>query len=177
MSASDLLRHHNMDFTTMLWKISWSTVYAVTSSTFSNGKSNSLYNIVNFLHLSFIFLTIQSLILSPHFIFLAAGQHIPTSFHEFQQYTEFADGTLACEGNQMIEAHKVILSASSDSFRDILNQTNHSHPLIYMRGMKAKDLVSVVDFCLLLRGKYLPRKPPWFPWHCFKLLNWIFGTL
>ena len=50
------------------------------------------------------------------------------------------------KGNQRIEAHKVILSASSDSFRDLLKQTNHSHPLIYMRGMKAKDLVSVVDF-------------------------------
>ncbi len=73
-------------------------------------------------------------------------KNISTSFLELKQYTEFTDVTLACDGNQRIEAHRVILSASNDFFRDLLKQTKHSHPLIYIIVMKAKDLVSVVDF-------------------------------
>ena len=45
-----------------------------------------------------------------------------------------------------IEAHKVIISASSPIFRDILKINKHSHPLIYMRGVKAKNLSYIVNF-------------------------------
>ena len=60
--------------------------------------------------------------------------------------SEFCDITLVGEGDQQIEAHKVILSSCSPFFRSILKRNKHSHPLIYMRGIAAKDLVSIVDF-------------------------------
>ena len=53
---------------------------------------------------------------------------------------------MASEDRQQIPAHKVILSASSPFFRDKLKHNKNPHPLIYMRGIKAKDLVAVVDF-------------------------------
>ena len=34
---------------------------------------------------------------------------------------DFADGTLACEDGQQIEAHKVILAASSSFFQNLGN--------------------------------------------------------
>ena len=67
------------------------------------------------------------------------------TFIELRNYQNFTDVTLACEDTQ-IEAHKVILAASSIFLRRILKDNKHPHPLIYMCGMKAKDLVSVVDF-------------------------------
>ena len=37
--------------------------------------------------------------------------------------------------NKCYEAHRDILSASNHMLRDVLNQTKHSHPSIYMRGI------------------------------------------
>ena len=59
---------------------------------------------------------------------------------------EFADVTLICEDNQRIKAHKVILTFASSFFRSILYGNKHSHPIIYMRGIKIKYLEAAVDF-------------------------------
>ena len=59
--------------------------------------------------------------------------------------------TLACEDGQQVEAHKVILAASSPFFQKLLAKNKHPHPLIYMRGMKSDDLLAIVDF--LYRGE------------------------
>ena len=40
----------------------------------------------------------------------------------------------------------MILSASSPFFQRILKENKHSHPLIYMKGMKSEDLTAIVDF-------------------------------
>ena len=53
---------------------------------------------------------------------------------------------MVTEGDQHIEAHKVILSASSPLFRSVLRRNIHSHPLIYMRRVNPKNLTSIVDF-------------------------------
>ena len=73
-------------------------------------------------------------------------QNIITSYYDMRKDPEFCDVTLVGEGDQQIEAHKVILSSCSPFFRSVLKRNKHSHPLIYMRGIAAKDLVSIVDF-------------------------------
>merc|ERR1719400_1867514 len=45
-----------------------------------------------------------------------------------------------------MEAHKVVLVASSPFFLNILKRTKHPHPLIYMRGVKPENLMAMVDF-------------------------------
>merc|ERR1711868_165819 len=45
-----------------------------------------------------------------------------------------------------MEAHKLILTASSPVLNTLLKRNKHSHPLIYMKGMKIKDLASIIDF-------------------------------
>ena len=73
-------------------------------------------------------------------------ENITTAFGSLREEKDFADVTLACEDGHQLEAHKVILAASSPFFQNILKRNQHKHPLIYMRGMKSEDLVSVVDF-------------------------------
>ena len=68
------------------------------------------------------------------------------AFGSLSENTDFADVTLACEDGDQIEAHKVILAASSQLFQEILKRNKHSHPLIYMRGIKSVDLAVIVDF-------------------------------
>ena len=74
-------------------------------------------------------------------------QHnIVTSFNELRVNNEFSDVTLVCEENQQIEAHKIILTACSPFFSSVLRKNQHSHPMIYMRGLNARYLISILDF-------------------------------
>ena len=72
--------------------------------------------------------------------------NVTSAFGNLREDTDFADVTLVCEDGEQIETHKVILAASSPFFQSILKRNHHSHPLIYMRGMKSVDLVAIVDF-------------------------------
>ena len=58
----------------------------------------------------------------------------------------FTDVTLACEDGQQLEAHRVILAASSPFFQKLLQNTKHPNPLICMRGVKFEDLLAIIDF-------------------------------
>ena len=73
-------------------------------------------------------------------------QNIATSYRELREAQDFSDVTLVCEEDQQIKAHRVILSAFSPIFMSILKTNKHSHPLIYMRNIKIKDLIAIVDF-------------------------------
>ena len=72
--------------------------------------------------------------------------NIVSAYRELREAHEFGDVTLVCEDNQKIESHKVILASASKFFKTILIENKHSHPLIYMRGIKTRDLLSVLDF-------------------------------
>merc|ERR1712129_395108 len=71
------------------------------------------------------------------------------AFRTLREDREFSDVTLACEDGQQVEAHKVILASNSPFFMNILKRNKHSHPLIYMRGLKTEDLIAIVDFLYL----------------------------
>ena len=73
-------------------------------------------------------------------------QNIVTSFQDLRKEMDFSDVTLVCEEDHQIEAHRIILTACSPFFKTVLKRNKHSHPMIYMRGLKAKDLVAIVDF-------------------------------
>ena len=77
--------------------------------------------------------------------------NIKSVFGNLRENNDFTDVTLACEDGQQVEAHKVILAASSPFFQKLLGSNKHPHPLIYMRGMKTEDLFAIVDF--LYRGE------------------------
>ena len=66
-------------------------------------------------------------------------ENVSTAFGDLRQDKEFTDVTLACEDGQQVEAHKVVLVASSPFFQHILKRNKHSHPLIYMRGVRSEN--------------------------------------
>ena len=72
-------------------------------------------------------------------------KNISGAFREFKDDEDFFDVTLACDDEQ-IQAHKVILSACSPFFRNILRRNAHPAPLLYLKGVKYTDLQSVVNF-------------------------------
>ena len=58
---------------------------------------------------------------------------------------EFLDVTLACDDDQ-VKAHKVILSAASPFFRQLLLRNPHNHPLIFLRGASTTNIQSLLQF-------------------------------
>merc|ERR1712004_388184 len=71
--------------------------------------------------------------------------NISVAFRELREEKDFFDVTLACDDSQ-VQAHKVILSACSPFFRNILRRNPHQHPLLYLKGVKYKELLSLLDF-------------------------------
>ena len=52
-----------------------------------------------------------------------------------------------------LEAHKVILSASSPFFKSVIKRNPHAHPLIYLKGVKIEDMKALIDFIYLGQTK------------------------
>ena len=77
--------------------------------------------------------------------------NLTSAFRDLRDDKEFTDVTLASEDGQQLEAHKVVLISSSPFFRHLLQRNKHPHPLIYMRGVKSKDLVTITQ--LLYQGE------------------------
>jgi len=72
--------------------------------------------------------------------------NISLAFRELREEKDFFDVTLACEDDNQIQAHKVILSACSPFFRNILRRNSHQHPMLYLKGVKYRELLSVLNF-------------------------------
>jgi len=71
--------------------------------------------------------------------------HISGSLKDIRDARDFFDVTLVCEEEQL-QAHKVIISACSPFFRNILQRNPHQHPLVYLKGVKYAELQSVLNF-------------------------------
>ena len=76
----------------------------------------------------------------------AFQENVITAFGSLRDDNIFTDVTLVCVDGKQMEAHKVILAASSPFFQNMLKVTKHAHPLIYMRGMKSEELLAIMDF-------------------------------
>ena len=70
---------------------------------------------------------------------------IVSSFGNMRKDDDFSDVTLICDGDLKIEAHKVILAASSSFFKTVLKQNKHPHPVFYMRGITTIQLSAALD--------------------------------
>merc|ERR1711936_81211 len=71
--------------------------------------------------------------------------NLSTSFQQLREAGELFDVTLACE-DETVKAHKVVISASSPFFRQILAKIQHNHPFIYLKGIFHKDLLALLDY-------------------------------
>ena len=73
-------------------------------------------------------------------------ENIISAFGRLRDDKDFTDVTLVCEDGHQLEAHKLVLIASSTVFEKILQKNIHPRPLIYFRGVRSEDLVAILDF-------------------------------
>ena len=73
----------------------------------------------------------------------------PNMFRNLWNDQDFADVTLATVDDHQIRAHKVILSSCSQLFRNIFLMNPHQNPLLYLKGIRYKELALVIKFIYL----------------------------
>ena len=73
------------------------------------------------------------------------------SFRNLRAEEHFFDVTLVSDDEHLLSAHKLVLSASSDFFKNILRKSTHSSPLVYLPGVKSAVLNSIIDSFIMER--------------------------
>ena len=69
------------------------------------------------------------------------------SFRGFMSRQEFVDVTLMCDDSSQIRAHKVLLSACSEFFKNILVKTSHQqHTVMYIDSVTHQELQNIISF-------------------------------
>ena len=75
--------------------------------------------------------------------------NVTKSFRDLRKENNFYDVTLVSDDQKQVPAHKVVLSASSEYFSNILKQNTHSHLLICLDGISSTDLDNMLDYVYL----------------------------
>ena len=72
---------------------------------------------------------------------------VAKTFASLRNESAYCDVTLVSDDEQMISAHKVVLSSSSEFFKNILDKIkSNPNPLIFLSGVEAKNLNLILDY-------------------------------
>ncbi|XP_050302941.1 protein tramtrack, beta isoform-like isoform X3 [Anthonomus grandis grandis] len=71
--------------------------------------------------------------------------NITSQFELLRSDEDFTDVTIACDGQKLL-AHKVVLSACSPYFKELFKANPCSHPIIFMRDVEARHIISLMEF-------------------------------
>ena len=72
--------------------------------------------------------------------------NVTSTFLEFQAKNHYQDVTLVTDDQKQISAHRLILSACSGYFNNVLSKNIHSHPLLCLDGINFSELINVLDY-------------------------------
>lgn len=71
--------------------------------------------------------------------------HVTEAFNVLRFENDLVDVTLCCDGGK-IRAHKMLLSACSNYFKQIFKENPCQHPVIIFRNFKYDDLNAIINF-------------------------------
>ena len=74
------------------------------------------------------------------------ADNISNAFYDLKENKDFTDLTLVCAEHQQVEVHKVVVASSSNFFRKVLKHIKHSHPLVYLKGVKIADMEALLSY-------------------------------
>ena len=74
------------------------------------------------------------------------NSNVSKSFSLFRNEEYLQDVTLVTDDNHHRSAHKLVLSASSEYFKNIFQSNKHSHPLLCLGGISSNDLDNILEF-------------------------------
>ena len=75
------------------------------------------------------------------------NSNVSKSFGLLRNEEYLHDVTLVSDDNKQVSAHKLVLSACSEYFKNIFrNNHKHQHPLLCLDGLSSTDLTNVLDY-------------------------------
>ena len=77
------------------------------------------------------------------------NDHLKEMMQHLMQSNESSDVTLVCEDRTKFKAHKFVLNACSPIFQSIINDLPQKDPVIYLRGIFAPEMKSILQFMYL----------------------------
>ena len=72
--------------------------------------------------------------------------NVSSSFSLLRDEDYLHDVTIVTDDNEQIAAHKLVLSACSEFFKNIFKRNKHSNPLLCLEGVSSNDLSNVMDY-------------------------------
>merc|ERR1719347_1429847 len=82
------------------------------------------------------------------------SEHLKLMFKDLYQEGRYSDVTLVSDDQTQFKAHKIVLSACSPFFKNIIESNPSQHPLIYLRGIQSYEMESILQFMYLGEGKF-----------------------
>ena len=71
---------------------------------------------------------------------------------------ESSDVTLVCEDKTKFKAHQFVLNACSPVFKSIINELPQKDPVIYLRGVLASEMKSILQFMYLGQATFFQER-------------------
>ena len=72
--------------------------------------------------------------------------NVSSYFGLLQNEDYLHDVTIVTDDNEQIAAHKLVLSACSEYFKNIFRKNKHSNPLLCLEGVSSNDVNNVMDY-------------------------------
>ena len=72
--------------------------------------------------------------------------NVSNSFSLLRNEDYLHDVTIVTDDNDQIAAHKLVLSACSEYFKNLFKKNKHSHPLLCLEGVGSKDVRNMMDY-------------------------------
>ena len=72
--------------------------------------------------------------------------NVSKSFKALRSADDFYDVTLVSDDQKQVSAHKIVLSASSEYFKNVLRSNKHLHPMLCLNGVSSNELSSILDY-------------------------------
>ena len=72
--------------------------------------------------------------------------NISKSFSNLRTETQLFDVTLIGQDQKKVSAHRLVLTACSDFFKNIFYSNTHSHPMLYLDGVDSSDIQLMLDY-------------------------------
>ena len=75
--------------------------------------------------------------------------HLREMLHRMMKENYQTDVTLVSDDNKQVKAHKIVLSACSTVFKDIVDSISHNDPVIHLKDIQYLEVESLLEFMYL----------------------------
>lgn len=105
-------------------------------------------NIFSILDLVLVSIGLAQLRMGDNFdvVWSSYSDHVTSMLKDIIASNEFTDVTLVCTDKVKLQAHKIVLSAGSHFFNNILNDAGEFKPIVYLKGIHSSEMKNLLEF-------------------------------